>query len=610
MLAPLLACASVEDYLALQRDVDMARVVERLGDWSAVRLGALGPLVDARASRVLTRKRAAFLLDAVRDSGAYAQVFALFIIHTAYDDELDELLRLLARDKQLGQTLGPMEAVRRELGRRGLKLSDYPERGEVPGDVLRGLGQAAADALNSSPSSDGARYQRMSEQLRQLPPAYQRAQASLERELMREHYAPGRMALGAIDQLTFGVPLGFYHLAVGTAHGLGDLTQGQYEQATRELAPAALLVALYAGGKGARYLAETRGAGARLSLPELRLETLRRVAWQVTERLGVDSLAELSRYIRASREAAVFVGAGGEPAAVALYEARGDVARAQAWLSEARPERAGAPEPRVTPSGAVSGVASLVDEAAGYSTQVVEAKLLQAELEATGPRLPADVTLLHKLRATLSTPPPGVPEGYALWNEYLTYRQRRLSELERGAARAGPLRWEAYEWMRGAFARGLAFERFMVELLRADALLPVTQRQWLQGFNLPRIEVHVGVSKPGVPGIRYADVLIIEKQPPVGQSPRVETFSFKSRYLAPLERDPLREQIRVDARAALDYYGGTLEILRPSLKGRVQVQNVRLVYQGGELLPGNPRELETAVNQVQARLPGVEILFR
>jgi hypothetical protein len=109
-----------------------------------------------------------------------------------------------------------------------------------------------------------------------------------------------------------------------------ELRHGQYEQATRELAPAALLVALYAGGQGARYLAEGEG---RFSVPELRLEALQQAAWQLGERLGVEGLGELARYLRASREAGVFVGAGGEPAAVALYEARGNVARAQAWLS-------------------------------------------------------------------------------------------------------------------------------------------------------------------------------------------------------------------------------------------------------------------------------------
>ncbi len=608
LLAPFLACASVGDFLALQRGVDMARVVERLGDWGAVRLGALGPLVDAKASQVLTSKRASFLLMATQDYGVYAQVFALFIVHTAYDDELDALLRLLAQDKQLSQTLGGMEAVRQELERRGLKLSDYPERGERAGDVLRGLGQAARDALNSSSVSDGARYWNMTPQLQQLPPAYQQAQRALEQQMMLEHYAPSNAALGAFDQMTFGVPLGFYHLGVGTAHGLGELWQRQYEQATRELAPAALLVALYAGGKGARWVAE--GQGARLSLPEPRLEALRQVAWSVAERLGVDGLGELARYLRASREAAVFVGAGGEPAAVALYEARGDVARAQAWLAEARPEAAGAPEPKGAPSAALGGLASLVDEAAGHTAEVVEAKLQEAEREAPGPRLPADAALLRKLHATLSSPPPGVPEGYSLWEDYRAYRQRRLAELEQDKSTEGPLRWQAYERMRGAFARGLAFERAMVELLRADANLPLARRQWLKGFNQPRIEVHVGVSKEGVPGIRFADVLVIEERPPTGQAPRVETFSFKSRNLRPLKGEPLEDQIEADARAAVGYYGGKLDIRRPSLKGPVQIQRVRLVYQGGRLLPEDMDDMEDAVSEAKKSVPGVEVLVQ
>jgi hypothetical protein len=334
------------------------------------------------------------------------------------------------------------------------------------------------------------------------------------------------------------------------------------------------------------------------------------VAWQVGERLGFEGVGELARYIRASREAAVMVGAGGEPAAVALYEARGNVARAQAWLSEARPERAGAAEPRAASGRALGGVASLVDEAAGYSAEMVEARLRLAELDAPGPRLRADVALLKKLHSTLASAPPGVPEGYALWSEYRTYRQRRLADLEQGTAAEGPLRWEPYERMRGAFARGLAFERAMVAVLREDAALPLAQRRWLKGFNKPRIEVHVGVSKPGVPGIRFADVLIIEEQPPAGQPPRVETFSFKSRYLAPLERDDLAAQMTIDARAAVDYYGGTVDILRRSLKLRVEVQRVRLVYEGGELMPENPKRLKRAVDAAEREVKGVEVLVQ
>jgi hypothetical protein len=286
LLAPLLACSSTADFLALQRGVDMEGVVQRLSDWNAVRLGALGPLVEARASLALTAKRASFLLKASQDYGAFAQVFALFIIHTAFDDELAQLLRLLARDKQLSQTLGHMETVRLELERRGLDLGDFPDRAEKAQDVLRGLGHAATDALNTSAASDGGRYLRMTQQAKQLPPPYQDAIEQVERELMREHFSASNMALGSVDQLTFGVPLGFYHLVAGTAHGAQVLRQGQYEQATRELAPAALLAVLYAGGKGSRYLAESPVRQSAGRLPVLRLEALKLDAWQLAERLG------------------------------------------------------------------------------------------------------------------------------------------------------------------------------------------------------------------------------------------------------------------------------------------------------------------------------------
>jgi hypothetical protein len=142
LLAPFLACRSPAEFVALQQRVDMPRLVEALDDWSAVRLGALGPVREDAAHR-LQRKRAAFLISTAERHGlVHAEVFALFVLHSAYDDEVDEVLRLLAWDKQLGQTLALMPTVREELEARGLPLSRYPERAEQSGDVLRGLGRA------------------------------------------------------------------------------------------------------------------------------------------------------------------------------------------------------------------------------------------------------------------------------------------------------------------------------------------------------------------------------------------------------------------------------------------------------------------------------------
>ncbi|WP_309893417.1 hypothetical protein, partial [Archangium sp.] len=504
LLAPFLACSSPAEFVALQERVDMPRLVEALDEWSAVRLGALGP-VREDAAHLLQRKRATFLVTATERYGLFhAEVFALFVLHSSHDDEVDEVLHLLTRDKQLGQTLGLMPSGREELEARGLSLARYPDRAEKAGDVLRGLGHAARDMLSSSPGSDGARYTELAARRAQLPPPYQRALHEVERELALRHFAPDSVAVGTFDAMTSGVPLGFYSLAVSTGHGADSLSQGQYEQATRELAPALLVGALYARGKGSRALSEARGGpgfargGVRgLGLPEQRWTALGEVVRRLESRLGVDGLRELARDIQASREAGRFVAVGGVDAALALREARGNVARAQAMMSKARPEATGSSAGR---RGAVQGpgaLASLLDKEAGLTLEVVEAKLAAVELEASGPRLPGDVAVLEKQRPSLDAPPPEARSN-SRWHEYVDYYERRLGELEQGKAAKGPLRWEAYASMWRGFSRGLAFERLMVALLKADAKLPRAQRRFLGDFDRPRVEGVTG--REGAPG--------------------------------------------------------------------------------------------------------------
>jgi hypothetical protein len=645
LLAPFLTCTSPAEYVALQQRVDMPRLVEAMDDWSAVRLSALGP-VREDAVGVLHRKRVSLLLGSTEHHGRFfAEVFALFVLHSAHDDEVDEVLRLLARDKQLGQTLGLMSAVREELEARGMPLSAYPERSERAGDVLRGLGRAARDVLGTSQAIDGLRYNEMSKRRGQLPAPYQDALNEVERDLALRHFAPGSVAVGSFDAVTFGVPLGFYYLVAGTGEGLSSLSQGQYEQATRELAPAALLVGLYVGGRGVRALDEARGApgtgtgGARgLGSLEERLSTLRDMGRQWESRLGVEGVRELLQDIRARREAAHFVAMGGVDAALALREARGDVARAQVWLSQAKPQRSGSPAvkggtgkrpgevasvedgtARLTPKRAPAAehpgaLASLVDEQAGLTREVVEARLAQVELDAAGPRLSRDVAVLERQRPSLEAPPPGA-EGNPRWSEYVAYREGRLGELKQGKAVKGPLRWEGYERMRGWFAQGMAFESLMVERLRADAALPRAERRFLGDFDRPRIERWVGVWKPRS-GLRFADVLVIEEGEFAGRPPRVETLSFKSRDLKGLKASVLREQIIADARDALGYYGETLDIRRPSLQSllregsEVPVRRVRLIYEGGELNPMSVDDLNAAMSETQGKVPGVEVSFQ
>jgi hypothetical protein len=141
-------------------------------------------------------------------------------------------------------------------------------------------------------------------------------------------------------------------------------------------------------------------------------------------------------------------------------------------------------------------LASLVDEGVGHTREVVKAKLAAAELEATGPRLPRDVGVLEKHRPSLEAPPPPEAQGNPRWREYVDYYEERLREVKEGTADKGPLKWEGYERLRGWFARGMAFERSMVKLLKADAQKPRAERRFLGDFDKPRIETSVGVKKP------------------------------------------------------------------------------------------------------------------
>ncbi|RKH05450.1 hypothetical protein D7X74_34500 [Corallococcus sp. CA047B] len=599
VLAPFLACGSPAEFVAMQHGVDMPRLVESLKDWDAVRLGALGPL-DAEASKVLNHKRAGFLVTATEKYGVpLTEVFALFIVHSAFDDELRDVLQRLARDKQLGETLGSMPTVREELQRRGLKLSDFPDRTEQAGDVLRGLGRAGRDALVTIPVFAGPLYTEFSAKRGHMPPPYQEALDAVERALMAERFAPGSIALGSFDHLTFGVPMGFFHLAAGTGQGAQALAQGRYEQATRELAPAALMVALYARGTGTRLLSEALSA-----------EGLKRVMGRLQSQLGVDAARDLFRYLQAGRENALFAAQSGEAGLLVLYEAKGSAAKAQALLAEGSRERPGPTAGRSGAAKEASTVVARVHEAAGFEREAVEARWVQWEQEAPGRRLTSDVRELEKHRPSLEAPQPGA-EGHPRWGEYVVYFERRVAELRQGTESRGPLTWRDYHRLRGSFAKGMEFERAMVVKLRKDAALPRAQRKWLHGFNQPRIETHVGVAKAD---LRFADVLVIEAEPPAGQPPRVETFSFKSRDLQVLTQRELLAQLNADASAALRYYGETLSIRRRTLQSEVdgvhlQVQRVRLIYEDGAVYVENSNKLNAAVERVRMHVKEVEISF-
>ncbi|MFY1828021.1 hypothetical protein ACN47A_19020 [Myxococcus fulvus] len=609
VLAPFLGCTTPAAFLALQRTVDMPRLVESLSAWNAVRLGALGPM-EASAATVLLKKRVAFLSTVAEKHGrGQAEVLVLFVLHTAFDDEVREVLRLLAEDKLLRRALGGMEAVSEELHQRGMALVDFPERDFRAGDIARGLGRAADDVASSIPLVAGSRSVEASSLPAQLPPAYRAAYQEVEKARYLGAFAPGNVAVASFDHLTFGVPLGFYSLAAGTAHGGASLAKGEYEEATRQLAPAALLVGLYAGGKGARAFRDmdfARREGTPLQVTVPRVEALKAVLERLRSRTETSSVGELARHLQQRREAALLVAEWGEAGALALHETGGHPARAQVLLAVRHGESA-RPPPPTKGGGKGSGRPSSPPEAAGLPAEVAEAKFRQVEAEAGGARLSMDVVVLSAHRDALMKAAPRGADAHPLWSDYLSYLEKRATEIQQGMASKGPLPWAGYQLVRERYARGLAFEREMVVILEADAALPRAQRRWLRDFEQPRIETHVGVMKAD---LRFADVLVIEARPAPGQPPRVETFSFKSRDFSRTEVGALKRLMFEDASMALRYYGETLKIRRPGIEQLAQVQRVRVIYDGGSLKPANPKAERAAVRDTEHEVEGVEVLFR
>ncbi|WP_426745097.1 hypothetical protein VZQ01_27285 [Myxococcus faecalis] len=606
VLAPFLGCTTPAAFLALQRTVDMPRLVQSLSDWNAVRLGALGPL-EAAAATVLLKKRVAFLATVAEKHGpGQAEVLVLFVLHTAFDDEVREMLRLLAEDKLLSRALGGMEVVSEELRQRGMALVDFPERDFRARDIARGLGRAADDVASSIPLVAGSRSVEASSLPAQLPPVYRTAYQEVEKARYLGAFAPGNVALASFDHLSFGVPLGFYSLAAGTAQGGASLAKGEYEEATRQLAPAALLVGLYVGGTGARSfrdMGQTRREGTPLQVTVPRVEALKAVLERLKSRTETNSVGDLARHLQERREAAVLVAEWGEAGALALHEAGGHPARAQALLAVRHGESA-RPPPK---GGGGRGRSSSTLDSAGLPAEVAEAKFRQVEAEVGGARLSMDVVALRAHRDALTKAAPRGAEVHPLWSDYLAYLEKRAAEIQQGLASKGPLPWAGYQLVRERYARGLAFEREMVGILEADAALPRAQRRWLRDFELPRIETHVGVLKAD---LRFADVLVIETRPAPGQAPRVETFSFKSRDFSRTEVGALKRQMNEDAGMAMRYYGETLSIRRPGIEQLAQVQRVRVVYDGGSLRPANPKAERAAVRETEHEVEGVEVLFR
>ncbi|HYO51845.1 hypothetical protein [Archangium sp.] len=301
------------------------------------------------------------------------------------------------------------------------------------------------------------------------------------------------------------------------------------------------------------------------------------------------------------------VRAAAEAAAAAQEGASSAAARTRAV--ETGVGRTGTGAQRLLTADSVGATRALAPEV----LEALEARLLALETEAPAlGRQTASLERLADLRPSLAAPPPQVPAASPLWHDYVSYWQRRFSEME-ATVRAGravpepPLHWEAYAHLRTRFHEGLAFQRTVTTWLQEDAALPPHQRVPLRGLRTPLVEDNVGLRPVSHDGLTFVDQFVLDKATLAQKAPRAESYSCKMRSFRGWSQEQIEAQVAADVREALTRYGGEVQVRRPThpLFGRtVRVSNVHLVYEAKGV--GTWTE---AIRDIATNL-GVEVHFR
>lgn len=332
--------ASTGEFVAVQRHLDMPHIFRTLKPWTAVRIGALGPITDGTAE--LNQARMTVIEETTHELGpGHAEVFTLFIFNSTQDDQVRDVLRRLAADNRYADTIGQMPTVQAALRDRGIAWEEVHDRPEGVGDFFRGIGTAISDMLGSSEAARGGRSLDYLGRRSDMPEAYQTALSQLDEAAFTQAMTPGNVALGTLDYVAFNIPSGLYHTMVGTGRGIGNLFTGDYDSAGRNLFPALLIVGTVIGvrmlrGRPAAGAAAVEGEAA-LTLPEARaLLTAEGVAVAdaLIAEIGEAGVVRAAEYVRSSRAAAVLAQEHGLAGVRALVAAEGNIAAAEALLLE------------------------------------------------------------------------------------------------------------------------------------------------------------------------------------------------------------------------------------------------------------------------------------
>lgn len=432
------AATSAADFIAIQRHLEMPKVLTYLEDWDAVRVGALGPVIEGQ--NILNQKRAEYILRATHDYGvSIAEVFVLYMFQSMFGDDMKAVLQILAADRHLGATVGQMREVEDVIVDRGVAILPV-DRDPKATDFLVGIAGFVADALSSSELANFGKSLRFNGEVGSLPKPYQDVARKVEEASFEQAMTPGDLALGIFDQLTFGVPLGLYGGVTAMFKIPDYVLTGDLDAAGREFVAAAMLLLNVLGMVRGAKVKGPQGP-SQFSMPsfkgpinklQARVAAILRLSGaepaaldRLVAQLGEEGMIRAAKYIQADSQVALFAYQTGEAGVIALAKAGGDLARAKAMLSNrgpvveaARPPPRGLPEAQVTKAPASEPQTRLTrtqDSGPKVTPRAVAEKTsalsISEEIDATPASL-GDLEDTPSRPVSLSSPEAQIPESY------------------------------------------------------------------------------------------------------------------------------------------------------------------------------------------------------
>lgn len=351
------------DFIVLQEKVNLAAVVDKLGPWELVRLGALGPLLASQRQRV-NEARADLIQDITHSWGVErAQIFVHYIFNTMPDDDAVSVLKLLAAGQHLHETLDGMPEVGKLLDGRGIDRSKIRDRGWEALDIARGIGRGLGDLMSTSEAARGAEGSRAMSMKLDLPSPYQEAVDKVDEAAFMRAMTPGNIAFGTLDYATMGL-LGaakgvVYDIPKGIASGVEQIADGHVASGVEQLTgPAIFIVGAVLGVRGFRKSARM---AAMLELTE----EGQALYGPLKARLGAQGIDKVAKWAQGSSEAQILVRQEGAAGIEALYRAQGDVAAARAELSASRTGAGNAASTTATTTASESTAADASKSTAG-----------------------------------------------------------------------------------------------------------------------------------------------------------------------------------------------------------------------------------------------------